>query len=412
MFTTLRLKDSMEDVGKGPLKRGDALYQHAACVHCKRRKASSMLRCSGDRPACVRCCSEGVNKCTYPERKSASPAKRKASAACKEARARKDSMSPRAQKEHEAEKWSAAATESVSCIALESPIHALASAGENDHRDTFSATTEEQEHAMCEFSSLFEGSPNVGMDMDGGEMVLLEAADCFSLESDSTDGVPALVHAHDLSTPSTNYDLDTYFSPFTPASPLPTLSTTPDIDRSKPLPPTRCPHLTSALTAFHATPALPALLVPPALEDALAAHKATLAAFDAVLRCATCSAAPAAALTALVVADDLLTSLARLRAALRALVHGGGEADADVDVDMEVPLLLGGEPLSERGLKVGAYRVESKREWAGVMDALVEVQLQRLERMLVLVRVRGEGEVRRLVVGRLEERLRGLTGKG
>ncbi|KAK7180698.1 hypothetical protein PSPO01_13296 [Paraphaeosphaeria sporulosa] len=338
-------------------------------------------------------------------------------------------MSPRAQKEHEAEKWSAAATESVSCIALESPIHALASAGENDHRDTFSATTEEQEHAMCEFSSLFEGSPNVGMDMDGGEMVLLEAADCFSLESDSTDGVPALgkspahlcfgktiftsaVHAHDLSTPSTNYDLDTYFSPFTPASPLPTLSTTPDIDRSKPLPPTRCPHLTSALTAFHATPALPALLVPPALEDALAAHKATLAAFDAVLRCATCSAAPAAALTALVVADDLLTSLARLRAALRALVHGGGEADADVDVDMEVPLLLGGEPLSERGLKVGAYRVESKREWAGVMDALVEVQLQRLERMLVLVRVRGEGEVRRLVVGRLEERLRGLTGKG
>ena len=43
MFTTLRLKDSMEDVGKGPLKKGDALYQHTACVHCKRRKVSLLV---------------------------------------------------------------------------------------------------------------------------------------------------------------------------------------------------------------------------------------------------------------------------------------------------------------------------------------------------------------------------------
>ncbi|KAF9731664.1 hypothetical protein PMIN06_007739 [Paraphaeosphaeria minitans] len=405
MFTTLRLKDSMEDVGKGPLKRGDALYQHAACVHCKRRK----LRCSGDRPACVRCCSEGVNKCTYPERKPASPAKRKASAVCKEARARKDSMSPRVGKEHEARKWTAAATESVSSMALESPIHALASAGENDHGHTFPATAEEQEHAMCEFSSLFEGSPDVGM--DGGEMVLLEATDCFSLESDTSDGVPALIRAHDLSTPSSTYDLDTYFSPFTPTSPLLDFSIT-DMEPSKPLSlalPARCPHLTSALTALHATPALPALLAPPTLEAALAANKATLTALDAVLRCGTCSAAPAAALTALVVADDLLASLGRLRAALRPLPHSAGEED----VDMEVPLLLvGDEPLSERGLRFGAYKVESRREWAGVMDGLVGVQLQRLERVLVLVRVRGKGEVRGLVVERLEERLRGVMGRG
>lgn len=42
MFTTLR-KDSMEDVGKGPLKMGDAMYQHTACIHCKRRKVSVLF---------------------------------------------------------------------------------------------------------------------------------------------------------------------------------------------------------------------------------------------------------------------------------------------------------------------------------------------------------------------------------
>lgn len=84
---------------------------------------------------------------------------------------------------------------------------------------------------------------------------------------------------------------------------------------------------------------------------------------------------------------------------------------------MDVPLLVCGEPLAARGLAVGAYAVDSRREWAGIMDVFVGVQLQRLERVLVLIRLREErgvqeGEVRGLVVGRLEERLRGVVGRG
>lgn len=45
MFTTLRLQSSLEDVGKGPSKHGNAIYHRAACVHCKRKKASA-LSCS------------------------------------------------------------------------------------------------------------------------------------------------------------------------------------------------------------------------------------------------------------------------------------------------------------------------------------------------------------------------------
>ncbi|KAF2444306.1 hypothetical protein P171DRAFT_444510 [Karstenula rhodostoma CBS 690.94] len=372
----------------------------------------------------------------YPERKPTSPAKRKAYAASKETRARKDSLSPRAEKEQGGEKRTRAETESVSSMSLQSPIHALASAGESDHRDTFVSTVEEQEQAMCKFSSLFEETPDLSM--DGGEMLLLEASTHVSLESDTSDGVPSLIYAHDLPSPSSTYDLETYLSPFTPTEPtcttypLPDFDTTPEAEPSKPLSlslpaftdtpasPGRCTCITHALTAFHDAPPLTDILAPSAVEAALAGYKKTLSAYEAVLRCESCCASTSAAITALVISDELLANLSRLRAALRP--HSiarrvAASSSFGGDVDMDVPLLLCGDPLATRGLAVGAYAVDSRREWAGVMDALVGVQLQRLERVLVLLRVRGEGgvqegEVRGLVVGRLEERLRGVVGRG
>lgn len=168
----------------------------------------------------MRCQSEGINKCTYPERKSASPAKRKASSVFKETR--KDSLSPKAGKELGGEKWNRAETESVSSVALESPIHALASVSESEHEDTFTSTVEEQDQAMCKFSFLFEESPNLSM--DSSEMLLLEASDGFSLESDTSDSVASLSTFPSHPHPTYIVNIQQYPRTTSPVPPPPTTS--------------------------------------------------------------------------------------------------------------------------------------------------------------------------------------------
>ncbi|KAF1977121.1 hypothetical protein BU23DRAFT_565265 [Bimuria novae-zelandiae CBS 107.79] len=445
MFTTLRLRGSMED-----------------------------LRCSGDRPACARCQSEGVNECTYPEKKAGSkpgsPTKRKAAAAFREGRSRKDSLSPRLGgkkkggetwdrrgREREREREREMEAESVSSKALESPIHALASADESVNGESFPSALELEEQAMCKFTSIFEETPGMDMGIDGGELelelMLREGATGFSsLETDASDGVPALLHPYDTtSTPSDTYslDLETYLTPSAPLYTPWSITTPPDLnldfentlldEPSKPLPlptsqpPPCCPCIQHALSAFSDAAPLPALIAPPALEAALATAKNMLTAYEAVLRCPRCSARSAATISALVVADELLSTLCRVRSALGEWTGAAGgrssakhefslerdlqmEVDKEFHMDLDGPVVVCGEDVGKRGIAVGAYAVESRREWAGVVDALVGVQLARLERVLVVVGARvdgvgGEGQVKGMIVRRLGERLREVVGR-
>ncbi|KAJ4348479.1 uncharacterized protein N0V89_009854 [Didymosphaeria variabile] len=239
--------------------------------------------------------------------------------------------------------------------------------------------------------------------------------------------------------PSDSYDLDTYFSPITsavtPADPSYTswhpnpdfdmiskaeLSLTTHTQMSNILTP-RCQCIKTAISALEDTPALADIIAPSVVEYTLAAYKRTLATYEAVLRCKRCSTSTSATVTALVVGDELVTSLSRLRLAVGSWLDNAAHSPSrsqHSDISSEdVPLLLVSDDLSTRRIAVGAYSVDSQKEWASIISALIEMLLARLERVLVLVRARiekgeGEGEFRVMVVRKLEEKVRDVMGRG
>lgn len=250
------------------------------------------------------------------------------------------------------------------------------------------------------------------------------------------------VNPHNLSTPSSTYDLDAYFSPMTPAEPpsstwptFPALSYdhTPSAhggadEKPSPAPVPRCKCIKAALFALEDIPVLTDVADTRLVEYTLSACKTTLSAYETVLQCASCSASTSATITALVVAEELVCTLSRLRRAVavqktdplspgswtQAESEGvvvSGEGDRKL-----VHLLLASEDVARRRLAVGAYGMDGCREWASVLGALTEVQLERLERILGIVRARiekgeGEGKWRVMIVRRLEERVRDAVGR-
>ncbi|KAL1602689.1 hypothetical protein SLS60_006109 [Paraconiothyrium brasiliense] len=320
-------------------------------------------------------------------------------------------------------------------MSLESPIHALASANESDNGEKFQSAVEEQ--TMSEFTSLFEAGPDLSI--EESELMLLESSNNhFSVGSDTSDSVSSLVHTHDLSSPSDTYDLDTYFSPITPAvTPADPSCTSwhPNIDfdiipiaeksllvhnqMDNMLTP-RCHCIKTAISALEDTPALADIIAPSVVESTLEAYKRTLATYEAVLRCKRCSTSTSATVTALVVGDELVTALSRLRLTVGSWLddaaHSQSRSQPSPISSEDIPLLLVGEDLSTRRITVGAYSVDSHKEWASIISALIEMLLARLERVLMLVRARiregeGEGEFRIMVVRKLQERVRNVMGR-
>ncbi|EKG10429.1 hypothetical protein MPH_12528 [Macrophomina phaseolina MS6] len=412
MFKTLRLQSSLEDVGKGLSKRANVLYHRAACIHCKRKK----LRCSGDRPTCERCQSKKI-ECAYPARKSASPTKRNASTAFKGTRAsNQPNSSPEpANKVQTTETSNAEERASVSSTSLEDPLRSLSSGEQIGHGEAFQSIVEDQPIYM--FTSLFEDSPDLSME-DSEQLMLLEPSSShFDLESDT---VPALIHGHDsdkASSASDPYDFETCFSP-TAAPELSCTSwcqdsdlhTSPEAEKIIQMPGSvvpRCQCVKQTITALEDTLSWTEVVAPSVAESTLAAHKKTLANYETLLRCKRCCSSTSATIMALMISDQLITCLQRLHVACGSWI---GEPP-QYQTGEEMPMLLGCDELSARRISIGGYQVDSRKEWARIIDVLISLQLTRLSKVLARVRSRIESsssaeDFQAQVVQQQEARLR------
>lgn len=78
----------------------------------------------------------------------------------------------------------------ASSTSLEDPLRSLTAGDQTGLREAFQSIVEEQ--PIYEFTSMFEDSPDLSME-DSEQLMLLEpSSNHFGVESDTSDGVPAL----------------------------------------------------------------------------------------------------------------------------------------------------------------------------------------------------------------------------
>lgn len=322
----------------------------------------------------------------------------------------------------------------MSSTSLEDPLRSLSSGEQIGHGEAFQSIVEDQPIYM--FTSLFEDSPDLSME-DSEQLMLLEPSSShFDLESDT---VPALskspsprchnhtanalslaVHGHDsdkASSASDPYDFETCFSP-TAAPELSCTSwcqdsdlhTSPEAEKTIQMPGSvvpRCQCVKQTITALEDTLSWTEVVAPSVAESTLAAHKKTLANYETLLRCKRCCSSTSATIMALMISDQLITCLQRLHVACGSWI---GEPP-QYQTGEEMPMLLGCDELSARRISIGGYQVDSRKEWARIIDVLISLQLTRLSKVLARVRSRIESsssaeDFQAQVVQQQEARLR------
>jgi hypothetical protein len=169
----------------------------------------------------------------------------------------------------------------------------------------------------------------------------------------------------------------------------------------------RCQCIKEALSALEDTLSWSEVVAPSVAEATLAAYKKTLANYETLLRCKRCRSSTSATITALMISDELITCLQRLHIACGS--WNGQPPQYQSSEDM--PLLLSCDELSAGRISIGGYPVDSRKEWARIIDVLVSLQLTRLSKVLAWMRSRIEssGDVedfRAQVVREQEARLR------
>jgi hypothetical protein len=169
----------------------------------------------------------------------------------------------------------------------------------------------------------------------------------------------------------------------------------------------RCQCAKEALSALEDTLAWSEVVTPSVVEATLAAYKKTLASYETLLRCKRCRSSTSATITALMISDELITCLQRLHIACGS--WNGQPPLYQPSEDM--PLLLGCDELPAGRISIGGYTVDSRKEWARIIDVLVSLQLTRLGKVLVWVKSRvessaGAEDFRAQVVREQEARLR------
>lgn len=285
----------------------------------------------------------------------------------------------------------------ASSTSLEDPLRSLTAGDQTGLREAFQSLVEEQ--PIYEFTSMFEDSPDLSME-DSEQLMLLEpSSNHFGVESDTSDGVPALIHGHDsdkASSASDPYDFETCFSPMavpelscTSWPQDPDFHTSPEAEQTIKVPGSvtpRCQCVKQAITALEDTLTWTEVVTPSVAESTLAAHKKTLANYEALLRCKRCSSSTSATMMALMISDQLITCLQRLHIACGSWI--GEPPQYQTGEDM--PSLLGCDELSARRISIGGYQVDSRKEWARIIDVLISLQLTRLSKVLVWVRSRIE----------------------
>jgi hypothetical protein len=169
----------------------------------------------------------------------------------------------------------------------------------------------------------------------------------------------------------------------------------------------RCQCVKDALSALEDTLSWSEVVAPSVAEATLAAYKKTLANYETLLRCKRCRSSTSATITALMVSDELITCMQRLHIACGSWDGQPPQYQSSEDT----PLLLNCDDFSAGRISIGGYPVDSRKEWARIVDVLVSLQLTRLSKVLAWVRSRIESsgdaeDFRAQVVRKQEARLR------